>query len=253
MRRAPAPRRGDVLRDVVTAANQRRDRTLPTDVPGVSQVFADELDLLGALLLRWHARLSARLEAALAEHPLDLPGAVADAWRQAYEDLPGVRDLLDHCTDHPVDEPTGAALERARRKEWQYLAAAAGLAHGEGAAATRAGRQLAEQIRSGATSPSRALRPADAGDADRPDDTGDPDHTDHPDHDTTTLEVPMRAPRFTGRQQTRSTHETAHQTAHETHPAAHRPVPAHRGTAPSRLDEPERLSLVRRIRAALAA
>src|SRR4051794_39292552 len=42
-------RRGDVLREVIAAADQRRDGLLPSDVDGVSETFTDELDLLAAL------------------------------------------------------------------------------------------------------------------------------------------------------------------------------------------------------------
>src|SRR6187551_2655353 len=47
-------RRGDVLRDVIAAADQRGDGVLPRDVHGVSATFADDLDLLAALQLKWH-------------------------------------------------------------------------------------------------------------------------------------------------------------------------------------------------------
>src|SRR5687768_14437207 len=50
--------RGEILRDVTAVADDRRDGALPWDVAGVPAVFADELDLLGALQLRWHTRLA---------------------------------------------------------------------------------------------------------------------------------------------------------------------------------------------------
>ena len=46
-------------------ADDRRDGVLPMDVPGVAENFTDELDLVGALLLKWHARLSGNIERAL--------------------------------------------------------------------------------------------------------------------------------------------------------------------------------------------
>jgi len=55
-------RRGEVLRTVIDAADARRDGLLPMDVPGVPETFGDELSLLGALQLRWHTRLSGRLD-----------------------------------------------------------------------------------------------------------------------------------------------------------------------------------------------
>ena len=51
--------RGETLRVVVDTANERRDGVLPMDAPGVTENFTDELDLIGALLLKWHARLPA--------------------------------------------------------------------------------------------------------------------------------------------------------------------------------------------------
>lgn len=42
-----APRRGAVLRSVEEASTRRLDGTLPTDVPGVTAVFRDDLELVG--------------------------------------------------------------------------------------------------------------------------------------------------------------------------------------------------------------
>src|SRR5205085_7689339 len=72
--------RGDVLRAVVEAADQRLDGILPLDVPGTRERFADEIDLLGALSLKWHARLSGNIERALGTEPMDLESAVVRAW-----------------------------------------------------------------------------------------------------------------------------------------------------------------------------
>ena len=69
-------RRGEVLRDVIAAADQRRDGTLPLDVDGVSATFDDELELLGALQLKWHTRLAGRIEREQMNQPLDLRAAV---------------------------------------------------------------------------------------------------------------------------------------------------------------------------------
>ena len=74
-------RRGDVLRDVIAAADQRRDGTLPRDVDGVSATFADDLDLLGALQLKWHTRLAGRIEREQMHQPMDLQAAVVRAWQ----------------------------------------------------------------------------------------------------------------------------------------------------------------------------
>ena len=140
-------RRGDVLRAVVDAADSRRDAALPMDVPGVTEHFRDELDLLAALLLRWHARLSGAIERELMLEPLDLEAAVARAWRRTCEDMPGVRLVIDRCVAEPTDAAMETALERARQREWIRLAQAAGLANDESRAAALAGRRLEDRAR----------------------------------------------------------------------------------------------------------
>ncbi len=64
--------RGEILRDVIATADVRRDGVLPMDVDGVAETFGDELDLLGALQLRWHTRLAGRIERELMSQPMDL-------------------------------------------------------------------------------------------------------------------------------------------------------------------------------------
>jgi hypothetical protein len=134
--------RGAILQTVVEVADTRRDGILPLDLPGVSESFHDELDLLAALQLKWHARLSGNIERALMSQPLDLEDAIASAWSTTSEQLPGVRKILDRYAESPSDPEMGAALIRANEKEWIRLAAAAGLASDESAAADRAGRQV---------------------------------------------------------------------------------------------------------------
>ena len=134
--------RGATLQTVVETADARRDGTLPLDLPGVAETFRDELDLLAALQLKWHARLSGNIERALMSQPLDLEGAIASAWNQTSEQLPGLRLILDRYTESPSDPEMAAALNRANEKEWIRLAAAAGLASDESPAAARAGRQV---------------------------------------------------------------------------------------------------------------
>src|SRR5207342_3890107 len=73
-------RRGDVLRDVIAVADERRDGVLPADVDGVSATFADDLDLLAALQLKWHTRLAGRIEREQLNQPMDLRHAVVRAW-----------------------------------------------------------------------------------------------------------------------------------------------------------------------------
>ncbi len=148
--------RGEILREVVRVADDRRDGALPMSVPGVAENFTDELDLLGALLLRWHARLFGNIERAMADEPMNIASAVASAWRTTAEQMPGVRLVLDRS----IEQPDGADMEgiviRARRREWAHLAAVAGLANGEGAAAVAAGRRVEGLARAGLPVPTPA-------------------------------------------------------------------------------------------------
>jgi hypothetical protein len=134
--------RGAILQTVVETADRRRDGVLPMQLPGVTETFRDELDVLAALQLKWHARLSGNVERALMNEPLDLEDAIASAWRLTSEQLPGVRQILDRYAEQPSGPEMAAALNRANEKEWIRLAAAAGLASDESAAAARAGRQM---------------------------------------------------------------------------------------------------------------
>ena len=150
--------RGETLRLVMDAANHRRDGVLPMDVPGVAEYFTDELDLVGALFLKWHARLSGNIERALVREPMDLESAVATAWHRTAEQLPGVRLVIDGCAEQPVDPAMERAMARAREKEWARLATAAGLASMHDETASRAGRQVEERARLGL--PGRTAQPA---------------------------------------------------------------------------------------------
>ncbi|WP_134765030.1 hypothetical protein [Nocardioides sp. 1609] len=141
-------RRAETLRRVVATANSRRDGVLPTDVDGVAETFADDLDLLGALQLAWHTRLGGHLDRRLAEEPLDLPAAVVAAWGAAYRDLPGVRAVLDAGRERPADDATALATARAAVKEHALLAVTSGLAGlGDDAAAAPIGAALEERAR----------------------------------------------------------------------------------------------------------
>ncbi|GGR52174.1 hypothetical protein J2S40_000636 [Nocardioides luteus] len=119
-------RRGEILRDVVAAIDERRDGLLPMDLPGVADTFTDELDLLAALQLRWHTRLSGRIEAELAKQPMDLEDAVVGAWHAAADDLPGLRAVLDHYYERPADDAMAVALAKSQAKERVTLAVMAG-------------------------------------------------------------------------------------------------------------------------------
>jgi hypothetical protein len=113
--------RGAVLRDVLTTADARRDGLLPMDVPGARETFGDELTLLGTLQLRWHTRLAGRIEHEIMRHPDEQEAAVQDAWRQTAGELPGVRAIIDHYTEHPLDETMARATRVAAAKEQALL------------------------------------------------------------------------------------------------------------------------------------
>ena len=144
--------RGETLHAVVDAANTAQDGILPLQVPGVAENFADEVDLVGALLLKWHARLSGNIERALMREPMDLESAVASAWRATAEQLPGVRLVVDRCTQWPQTAEMEQAMERAREREWVRLATAAGLASSQSPAAVAAGRRVEALAREGLSS-----------------------------------------------------------------------------------------------------
>ncbi|WP_110206179.1 hypothetical protein [Nocardioides daejeonensis] len=144
-------RRGDVLRAVVNEANLRCDGVLPSDVPGVSETFADDLDLIGSLQLRWHTALAGHIETALGEQPDDLEEAVMQAWRDAADALPGVRAVLDARRVEPGSDRIAAAMLTATAKEHQMLALMAGRASHLDVEerGTRVGAQLERTAREG--------------------------------------------------------------------------------------------------------
>lgn len=147
MARKPHRTRGEILREAATAADIRMDGRLPMDVDGVRSAFAGELDLLGALQLRWHARLSGRIERELAAQPLDLEQAVITAWQATADELPGTRVVLDRHRDRPFDEDMAHAMEVAARKEHTMLAVMAGLAGIHDAGAAEIGAAIEERAR----------------------------------------------------------------------------------------------------------
>jgi hypothetical protein len=119
-------RRGEVLRTVVETADQRVDGELPLYVPGVAETFADPTDLLGALQLRWHTRLSGRIERELMSQPMDLERAVVTAWHRTADEMPGVRAVLDRHLDQPLDDTMARVARTAAAKEHVLLAVMAG-------------------------------------------------------------------------------------------------------------------------------
>ncbi|TIC87504.1 hypothetical protein E8D34_10325 [Nocardioides sp. GY 10113] len=140
-------RRGDTLRAVIAASAARRDGLLPMDVDGVAETFRDELDLLAALQLKWHTRLSGRIEGVLAGQPLDLTEAVALAWSRTAEELAGVRLVLDRYRAEPTDEAIAHAMEVATGKEHAFLAVMAGRSGLAAPAARRIGAEIEERAR----------------------------------------------------------------------------------------------------------
>lgn len=140
-------RRGDVLRDVVDVADRRRDGELPMDVAGVRETFGDELTLVGALQLRWHTRLSGRIERELMAQPLDLQEAVITAWQRTAEEMPGVRAIIDHCGAEPLDRAMADAMRVSAAKEHALLAVMAGRASTQDARGVRIGAELAAAAR----------------------------------------------------------------------------------------------------------
>ncbi|WP_182524273.1 hypothetical protein [Nocardioides dongkuii] len=152
--------RGEVLRAVTAEADRRLDGRLPLDVEGVAETFGDELTLLGALQLRWHARLSGRIERELLlNQPTDLEAAVVDAWRATAEELPGTRAVIDHHREHPLDEQMATAVAKATAKEHTVLAVAAGLASAQDAAAARTGARIEAEARATYAVPQRVRPP----------------------------------------------------------------------------------------------
>ncbi len=144
--------RGETLRAVISTADERLDGILPMDLPAVSAVFRDELDLLGALSLKWHTRLAARIERELTQGPTDLEAAVIAGWRVTARDLAGVRRILDHYLAHPTTPDMAQAMSRSHAKEQVLLAVFAGKAPadlGINADAARVGALIEERARVG--------------------------------------------------------------------------------------------------------
>jgi hypothetical protein len=139
--------RGDVLRTVIATANDRCDGVLPTDVEGARDVFADDIDLLGALQLRWHTRLAGRIEQAMAAQPLDLEGAVVTAWSATRDELPGVRLVLDRAASHPTSDEMAWVSSTATAKERAMLAVMAGQAGIGDLRATPIGARIEQRAR----------------------------------------------------------------------------------------------------------
>lgn len=144
--------RGETLRLVTDAADARLDGEIPRDVAGFAEAFADDADLLGALLLRWYTRLAGRIEREILLDPHDLPRAVVTAWRGTAEEQPGIRAILDRhaasAADGDLGDELAVVFAKATAKERTMLALMAGLASGTGAATEAVGARLEEEARS---------------------------------------------------------------------------------------------------------
>ena len=146
-------RRGDVLRTVIAAADARRDGSLPTDVAGVQETFADAEDLLGTLQLKWHTRLAGRIEREQLAEPMDLRAAVVRAWRATADELPGVRAVIDAQRARPGSERTAEIMAKSTAKERALLAVTAGLASAQDHRAAAVGARIEAEARAGHVAP----------------------------------------------------------------------------------------------------
>lgn len=138
--------RGEILRDVIAAANARRDGALPLDVPGV-EVFEGRLALLGALQLRWHTRLAGHIERELMRQPMDLESAVVAAWQATADELPGVLAIVDAARAEPRDAATAEAMATSAAKERILLAMMAGRVSAPDDTAVRVGADIEARAR----------------------------------------------------------------------------------------------------------
>lgn len=139
--------RGAILRAVCEVVDARRDGLLPMDVEGVAETFDDELDLLGALQLRWHTRLAGQIERSLMEQPMDLESAVIRAWHEAAAQLPGIRAVLDHYRVEPLDARMEDALAKAVAKEQILLAVMSGRGGLDDGLVARVGAEIEDRAR----------------------------------------------------------------------------------------------------------
>jgi hypothetical protein len=140
-------RRGEVLRHVVETADRRVDGELPLYVDGVSDTFRDAHDLLGALQLRWHTRLSGRIERELMSQPMDLEQAVVTAWHRTVDEMPGVRAVLDEHLARPLDDRMATQTATAAAKEHVLLAVMAGRGGPQDPESAQVGERIAERAR----------------------------------------------------------------------------------------------------------
>jgi hypothetical protein len=159
-------RRRDVLDAVLRQAAKQPDGDLPyTGIPGATEAFASEEDLLLALQYKWTQLLGGYLRAEVAgpEDAEDIPGgndtdhvdAVSRAWQRAASDHETLRAILDAHTD------SSPALRSRREAEQRMLAVTAGLAepHEPAEEITKVGAAFDALLRSGPARTSRRRNP----------------------------------------------------------------------------------------------
>ncbi len=161
--------RGEVLRQAVAIADARADGELPMQAAGVAECFDDELDLLSAMMLKWHTRLAGNIERAMTEQPVDLQAAVIGAWIQTRTALPGVRAVIDRAATLPADTEIAQAVTRAQQREWARLAIAAGAANDMSTTSAHRGREIEATARQAFAAPSATATSPEQGQARHPD------------------------------------------------------------------------------------
>ncbi len=147
MTRGAVHHRGEVLRHVVDAANERRDGVLPMELSGVAEHIGDEFAVIAALQLRWHTRLAGSIERNLVEEPMEPESAVVDAWRSTAAELVGVREILDVHRSAPATPEIAEALTKAHAKDAVLMAAMAGQTGVSAAGSVHVGERLEERAR----------------------------------------------------------------------------------------------------------
>ncbi|MBF4160069.1 hypothetical protein [Nocardioides acrostichi] len=139
--------RGEILRQAMIVADIRLDGRLPWDLDGARECFADDLDFVGALSMRWHTRLAGRIEREIGEHPMRLEHGVTVAWTGIAEEMPGTRLVLDRAFAEPVDERMATALAKATAKERMLLAGMAGQSTAGDLRGVNVGARIEQQAR----------------------------------------------------------------------------------------------------------
>lgn len=122
----PCRRRYRVLQRLIQDMDERIDGVIPSHLPGLREVFEDDVALVGALQMRWYTRLSGRIEVEQTQLS-DRERAVVSAWRLTQTELPGVRRALDRAIESPSSPEMRLMLAKARRKEHIMVALMAGL------------------------------------------------------------------------------------------------------------------------------